>query len=126
MRFARNADVSVSLTGPKKDKEGRRHGRVMCQDITCSIGDVLDLSASGMKVRTRYKLPGEGNVFVITLVTADGPLAILSRVRWIKRSGLFMREAGLEFFDLGPKSRQVLQALAGRAAYNESSYRSAS
>jgi len=125
MRFARNADVKIEQLGADKRAEQRRHGRVVCQDITCSIGDVQDLSASGMRVRTRYKLPEEGNVFVITLLTPDGPLAILSRVRWIKRVGLFAREAGLEFFDLGPKSKQVLQAMAGRAAYNESGWRAA-
>ncbi len=128
MRFARNADVRFDKLGdtPGDASDKRRHGRVVCQGIECSIGEVQDLSASGMRVKTRYKLPDEGNVFVITLITPDGPLAILSRVRWMKRCGLFMREAGLEFFDLGPRSKQVLQQMAGRAAYNETAVRRAS
>lgn len=119
MRFSRNQDINFQKLG-MEHADKRRHGRVLTQGIKCDIGEVLDLSASGMRIRTRYKLPEDPNqVFVITLLTMDGPLALLSRVRWVKKAGLFMREAGLEFFDIGPRSRQVLQQLAGRVAYNQ-------
>jgi hypothetical protein len=72
MRFARNADIRFDKLGDQSNEQ-RRHGRVVCQDVECSIGEVQDLSASGMRVKTRYKLPDEGNVFVITLITPDGP-----------------------------------------------------
>jgi hypothetical protein len=119
MRFARNADINFTELGDQKGAEQRRHGRVRCQGVQCSIGDVQDLSASGMRVKTRYKMPEAGEVFVVTLDTMEGPLAVLSRIRWVRRCGLFTREVGLEFFDLGPKSKQVLQELAGRVAYND-------
>jgi hypothetical protein len=118
MRFARNFNP-VEANKPEGSAEHRRHGRVMCQGVECSIGDVADLSASGMRVTTRFKLPERGEVFVVTIQTMEGPLAILSRVRWSRRKGLFMREAGLEFFDVGPRTRAVLCELAGRVAYNE-------
>jgi hypothetical protein len=118
MRFARNFNVKVEELGTS-DSDKRRHGRVMCQGITCSLGNVLDLSASGMRIKTRFKLPEKGEVFVISIETMDGPLGVLGRVRWTKRRGLVMREAGVEFFDVGPRTRAILSQLAGRVAYNE-------
>jgi hypothetical protein len=118
MRFARNSDVRNDLPKENAKKELRRHGRVLTEDVSCSIGEILDLSASGMRVMTKFKLPDEGAVFVVTIFTPDGPLAMLSRVKWIRKAGFFKREAGLEFFDPGPRTRQVLAQLAGRVAYN--------
>ncbi|GDX99701.1 hypothetical protein LBMAG48_21050 [Phycisphaerae bacterium] len=119
MRFARNQDINFSDLSDDKGAEKRRHGRIICDGVQCSIGDVLDLSASGMRVKTRYKMPDAGEVFVVTLETVEGTLAVLCRIRWVRRCGMFTREVGLEFFDPGPKSKQVLQELAGRAAYND-------
>lgn len=118
MRFARNTNADVPDKGPEQP-EHRRHGRVVCQGVESNVGDVLDISASGMRIITRYKLPEKGEVFVVTVETMQGPLAILSRVRWSRRKGLFQREAGLEFFDVGPRTRSVLAELAGRVAYNQ-------
>lgn len=117
MRFSRNSNHFNESSA--RGKELRRHGRVLCQEIQCSLGGVEDLSASGMRVKTRFRLPDGGESFVVTVESPDGPIAILCRVRWIKRAGIFLREAGLEFFDVGPKSRAVLNELARRAAYNE-------
>lgn len=123
MRFARNQDMTIESIGPKPidRSELRRHGRVRTQGVECSIGEVLDLSASGMRVRTKFKLPDVHDVFVVTLFTMDGPLALLTKVRWTKKLGVlgWTREAGLEFFDVGPKTKTILQQLAGRVAYNE-------
>lgn len=119
MRFARNADIRVKDLGTESAPEQRRHGRLRMQDVECSIGEVLDISASGMRVRTKMKLPDEHQVFVVTLTTMEGPMAVLTRVRWTRKTGLFTREAGLEFFDVGPKTRQALIELAGRVAHNE-------
>jgi hypothetical protein len=123
MRFSRNPNPFDEKQ--RRANELRRHGRVLCQEIACSIGDVLDLSASGMRVRTKFRLPINGEAFVVTVNSPDGPIAILCRLRWIKRAGIFAREAGLEFFEVGPKSRAILNELARRAAYNET-FRSAS
>ena len=117
MRVARNFTIQADKTDD--GKEGRRHGRVLTQGVICSVGDVLDLSASGMRIKTRFKMPAEGEIFPITVFTMDGPLAILGKVRWVRRRGIFLREAGVEFFDLGPRSKTVLAELAGRVAYNE-------
>jgi hypothetical protein len=124
MRFSRNSNLFRDENEAKRS-ELRRHGRVLCQEIRCSVGDVLDLSASGMRVRTRFRLPDGGESFVVTVESPDGPIAILCRVRWLKRVGIFMREAGLEFFEVGPKSRAILNELARRSAYNET-FRTAS
>lgn len=118
MRFAINGNPG----GPEAEggsQEHRRHGRVVCQGVESNVGDVLDISASGMRVVTKFKLPEKGEVFVVTVETMQGPLAILSRVRWSRRKGLFAREVGLEFFDVGPRTRTVLAELAGRVAYNQ-------
>lgn len=96
----------------------RRHGRVVCQDTTCSVGKILDLSASGMRVRTRHKLP-EGAVFIVVLHGLEQPLRVPCRVTWSKRSGLFSREFGIVFHETDGTTRSALTRLARSAAHNE-------
>lgn len=103
---------------PAQQENTRRHGRVICQDITCSVGKILDLSASGMRVRTRHKLP-EGAVFMVVLHGLEQPLRVPCRVTWSKRSGFFSREFGIVFHETDGTTRSALTRLARAAAHNE-------
>lgn len=97
----------------------RRAGRVFCQDVTCSLGEIRDLSASGMRVRTRQKPPPLNQPFTMTLESLDGPMVIACEIVWVRRTGLFQREIGVTFRGLDDRTRMALARLAQASAYNE-------
>lgn len=97
----------------------RRHGRVRCLDIECSFGDILDLSASGMRVRTNQRPPTIGVSFATTLIGLDGPVECIGVVVWTKRAGFFKFEVGIEFRELSAQMRTALARLARASAHNE-------
>ncbi|MBX3384383.1 MAG: PilZ domain-containing protein [Phycisphaeraceae bacterium] len=102
-----------------RDAQRRRHGRVYCQGILCTLGDILDLSASGMRVGCFQKPPPAGEIFDIVLHSCEGEIAISCGVVWVSRKGFFRYEAGLAFGELTPAIRQTLSRLARTVAQNE-------
>lgn len=101
------------------DAQRRRHGRVYCQGITSTLGDILDLSASGMRVGCIQKPPPVGEIFDLVLHSCEGEIAISCGVVWVSRMGFFRYEAGLAFGELTPTIRQTLSRLARTVAQNE-------
>lgn len=97
----------------------RRHGRVRCQDIGCSLGYVLDVSASGMRVQCGSKPPAVGKEFTTTVEGLDGGVVFRYIVVWTRRSGLMQYEVGIEFRELDPTTRQALARLARASAQND-------
>ena len=104
---------------PTSGSNRRRHGRVRLQDITCSLGTLLDLSASGMRVRTRGSTPTTGTEFAVSIEGLEETIVLQCTVRWSKRTGLLSREVGLEFLSLNAETRRWLTALARTCAHNE-------
>lgn len=96
----------------------RKHGRVLCQDVSCSLGKVLDLSASGMRVTTGEKLPLD-ECISFSIRAAEEAFQVCGRVVWMKRSGFFKREAGIRFERLPETTIAALRRLARAASYNE-------
>lgn len=100
-------------------EENRRNfGRVLCQSIHCSLGEVLDLSAKGLRVRTRQNIP-TGQIFAVTVETLDGPVSIACFAPWRKRVGLFRYELGICFVDISRHAATALNNLARSVAHNE-------
>ncbi len=91
----------------------RRHGRVRVQGLTCALGEVMDLSASGMRVRRRWKPPAlKGVVENVRLVGDVGCIELQARVAWVARRGLLLYEAGFFFLDLhGDRKDALLEIL---------------
>ena len=119
MGFARNLRLVGSVHGDSADANQRRHGRLRMQDIECSLGIVMDLSASGMRIRTRLRVPEAGRVFTVTLASLDGPVLVGCRVRWWRKAGVLTKELGIEFVEPTPEIAAELGRLASRAAHNE-------
>ncbi len=105
----------VSLKDPR-----RRHGRVRCLDIDCNLGEILDVSASGMRVRTNQRPPTIGTSLTTTVKGLDGPVEFNGVVVWTKRSGFFKFEVGVEFREPSAQMRTALARLARASAHNES------
>lgn len=107
------------LRDPNAQSNSRRAGRVFCQDVRCTLGEIRDLSATGMRVRTRLKPPPLGQPFTLTLESLDGPLVVACELIWVRRTGFFQREVGVTFRGLDEKTRGALARLAQASAYNE-------
>jgi hypothetical protein len=90
----------------------RRHGRVLADDVQSTVGHVLDLSASGMRVRCGRRAPEVGRTLEVGIQGAEGPFLVRARVVWVSRRGVMTSEAGLEFDGPDDHAKAELAALA--------------
>lgn len=98
--------------GPARDKS-RRHGRLRVAAATCDFGDVVDISASGMRVEcARRPAAKVGEFGPITVSTHGESFSVPGRVVWVRRIGLWRHAVGVEFGELSPKARHALVNLA--------------
>lgn len=98
----------------------RKHGRVRCQGILCSFGEVLDMSASGLRVLSAIRPPPVDQVVNITIQTLEGPVIVEARVIWSRKASFFKREIGMRFVNLLPSAAAALSRVGSAAAFNES------
>ncbi|MFI4853397.1 MAG: PilZ domain-containing protein [Phycisphaerales bacterium JB065] len=99
----------------------RRHGRVRCHGVKSSLGEVLDVSASGCKVKSRGR-PGArvGEVIRITIhPQTSEPFEAYARVVWFRKVGIFQYHTGLCFEHITPEVRRGLAAIASAAVMHD-------
>lgn len=112
MRLVRNPKLVMDTT-PKGER--RRHGRLRCEETSCCVGQVSDLSASGMRILRRGRpIMDVGDEFQISIHPDAGEpvLTLPSRVVWIERQGFRKHVIGLEFVDLDDDKKRLLGELA--------------
>ncbi len=109
----------MSSSGPSNAEtataDRRRHGRLRCADLWCSLGEPLDISASGMRLRHRGRLRSDADGLLrVGLAMPSGARADLcARVVWTRRAGLFGgTESGLVFVDVDDATRRNLADVA--------------
>ena len=94
---------------PPPITERRRDVRLKQQTLHSSLGPVVDLSRSGLRVRSTRRLRG---ILSVVLFNRNGPhLTIRARVVWSKRLGFRKHVAGLEFIDPPPNMLRELAKL---------------
>ncbi|HBS29157.1 MAG TPA: hypothetical protein DEB06_06825 [Phycisphaerales bacterium] len=97
----------------------RAHGRVVLEAVRCSLGDALDASAAGMRIRAvRRPSFDKHDVVCFTVQGCDGPFPVKGEVMWVKHRGWRWNEFGLRFVDVTADTRRHLNALAQSAAGN--------
>ena len=89
------------------------------QQVDCTLGQVLDISASGMRVYTLLRPPKPGSRVALTIDSLDGPVDVGCGVAWTRRVGMFKHEVGLEFIDLPDFVRAALTRRARATSQNE-------
>jgi hypothetical protein len=114
-----DAGLMESDSNQKNPTVKRRHGRVRCQDIACTLGEIQDISASGMRVKVKHVKAEQGMIVSVGLEGLDGPMLLDCRVVWARRTGFFGREVGLAFEHLTDADRKQLSLMGRAAAYNE-------
>lgn len=118
MRSARNFEIPKAPV-PVEPTNKRRFGRVKCQGIESELGAVLDISAAGMRIAVSGAIPAVGKVFKTYIVGFDGPVEVAARVVWVRKVGMWRKEAGISFEYVTPTIARSLAALARTVAHNE-------
>lgn len=101
-------------TGTAGTAESRRAAeRHPTETITCALGDVVDLSRSGMRLASKSKPPMQpGREAQIRLVFPKGSILVTVQARWLKRKGLRRYEMGFQFVNLTPAAEEALESVA--------------
>ncbi len=86
----------------------------MTDAVSCPLGELLDLSGTGMRVRvSRGQTVGVGSVVPVKLGTPSGSVSVQARVMWRKRSGWFGGfETGFRFEGVTPGQSVALATIA--------------
>lgn len=101
------------ISRPQSTKDDRRHGRLACELLTSTLGEVLDISASGMRVRQSGRVHVvKGDEICITIQFGSSKIPVKVRVAWTRRSGFWSHQIGVEFIDLTDESRKVITQLS--------------
>ncbi len=106
--------------GPRPENNRRRHPRLRCEHVKCGLGDVLDISQSGIRVGRSTELPVKvGSEFAFELNLPDGKILVLGKlVRSVKaRGGTF--EYGVEWVKHDERLAAAVRAMARDVVYNE-------
>jgi hypothetical protein len=109
-----NADKN-DITDPRTP----RKGRVSVELATCGLGEIHNVSATGLRVRyrgSRLKLPRLQRPFELPVNTPDGMITVPARIVWVKRCGFRRFDLGVEFSQASPTAQAKLRQLATTAA----------
>lgn len=87
----------------------RRFGRFNARGVKCNLGEVVDLSATGARVRTRKTLTGEQS---LELPGSKNPVTLRATIVWAKKAGLLTYEYGLHFIDPTPDQVRAIRMIA--------------
>jgi hypothetical protein len=110
MRICRN--MTPVLQEPFANSN-RKYGRVRCRQIGCSLGDVLDLSAGGMRVGSRGSMGlREGDTVGVTLGANQAPIPLRCRVVWRRKVSWRSWEMGMTFLEPTAETREALNHVA--------------
>ncbi len=94
----------------------RRRGRIRVHGVRTSFGDVLDISAGGVRLRAGRTVPPAGATVEMSIQTQDGPQVLRARVAWLQKTGFLSHEIGLEFVDLSAAARAAITKIAVSSA----------
>lgn len=109
--------TSLGSTAEDVEDNRRRHGRLKTEGTESSLGSVVDMSASGMRVHRKGALPvAEGEKFRVDVQIDKEIMAVDVVVRRIRKLGRRKFEFGLEFINMSDEDRNRLARLARIAA----------
>ena len=83
------------------------------EKLMCSLGEIADLSAQGMRVQCQGKcklLPGQ--IMQVVIATEHGDISVECAIRWVKKSPFLVYELGVQFAQVTPAQATHLNSLA--------------
>ncbi len=105
--------LKSSSQNPRGIKFPREHERVGSQGISCHLGQVLDISGGGMRVRTEAT-PGvaKGDQCNFGVRSSRHQVSVRGQIVWTRRVGWKQFEIGVRWLDASPVHVQLLLQLA--------------
>jgi len=102
-------DIPSSIDGHDPRRDSPRHPT---EAISCLLGEVLDVSSTGVRVLCKGKPPfSVGALTTIKLSFQGGKLQVSVQERWRKRRGLRNYEIGLKFVSNSPNVMAAIDSL---------------
>ena len=81
--------------------------RIPQSELHCTLGQVMDISSTGMRVTCR-RMPKE--VVEFELNTDVDPMPVRAKVAWAKKMGFRKYEVGLHFIDRSPQLDKLISS----------------
>lgn len=100
--------------------EKRRGGRIACSALTCEVGEVRDLSSTGIKVHSKKKpkvVAGEERD--LTLRAEDETAAVRVRCMWVRVDDACEFDSGWELVGADGALKRRLMEMAATAQASE-------
>lgn len=108
-RPAATANPSAA-TAPR---ERRIAKRIAVKGLLCDRGQVIDLSARGMRLAVHRRWP-EGSARTLTIVDGPHSIPVTARCVWCRQQSLFAHIVGLAFENLTQDQVEALLRVAQR------------
>ncbi len=100
----------------REETDARRFGRICCTRVRCGLGEVLDLSAAGMRVFASRKPKLKPDRSYRLRVQSDvGECEVVAKLVWSHRLGFRKHLLGLRFVEMQEETRRQLNDLARSA-----------
>jgi hypothetical protein len=100
------------MRGQQSSAGVRRTGRKRCHTLVCEFGEIVDLSADGMRIRQRGGARVKQNdQIVISISFMSNEVQLKARVIWSRKTGFRRREIGLQFVELAPQVKSTLEEI---------------
>jgi len=91
----------------------RRAVRHQNGDVTCPLGEVMEISSHGIRIVCRGRPPvRRGDTCTLRIRGLDGAVDVEARLVWTRRRGFRHVMLGLEFVLTGPKLLRALESVA--------------
>jgi hypothetical protein len=113
-RHMRQPLAPIAQIAHRPSRERRRSGRVRQQSLRSNLGQVLDVSATGMRTSKCWGMR-VGTMVDVTIRRHALNGALRGRIMWSRRTGLFRHEIGVEFVEPDPNVVHRLATIAGCA-----------
>lgn len=98
----------------QRGTEQRRAGRFRCELLHTNLGDVIDMSATGMRIQSRRR-PVRPNV-TLTIRTLDDKVRVRARIVRVVQQDKRSWELGVQFVNLSPELHERLNEIGRYAA----------
>ncbi|MEC9373653.1 MAG: PilZ domain-containing protein [Planctomycetota bacterium] len=93
--------------------ERRNSGRLGVEDLRCSAGQIIDLSATGARLRSKKQWE-EGQIRRVEIKGSGMVLLIAATCVWVRKEGWRRYVVGLRFDEVNQEQRAFLTQVARR------------
>ncbi|RNC80287.1 MAG: PilZ domain-containing protein [Phycisphaera sp.] len=95
---------AISIADDRRDA-----GRIQCQELRSNVGEIVDASSTGLRIKG--KLPSGSrpmSTVMINVSSDDQVLSLNCEIRWIKKQAFRGTTFGVAFLDISEDQRRQL------------------